>query len=182
MRTISQRIVTRTPTPRCRRSLCAWRLAPKEYEAHPILRPVGLVISHKCLIEHRCSGKICCPTCGPINVLERKRRRPSPFRCRDCSWYSSVKIDTLMHSFPLAYRRWMLVHFLFGSRPRAISSPHLRKTIGITQKSAWHVLHRIQDNFSGFRAGFSGVVDVAESYIRERFRNFHVAPRRVRRL
>ena len=134
------------------------------------------------LIEQRWpDGEICCPKCGSVDVIERKSRKPRPFRCRDCRRYFRVKTDSLMHSSPLSCRQWVIAMYLFHMSPKGISSVRLAQYLGIQQKSAWHMLHRLRENFVDKIPALAGIVEVDEAHIGGRFKVMHAKVKRERR-
>lgn len=134
------------------------------------------------LIEQRWGGEVCCPKCGSVSVQSRPTRKPQPFRCRDCGKDFSVKTDTLMHSSPLPCRTWIFALYIFRSNPKGIASTRLAEMLGVTQKTAWHMLHRIRENYADKKPVFSGTVEVDEAHIGGRFKAMHADKRRENRL
>ena len=96
----------------------------------------------------RWNGTITCPKCESTNVHERKNRKPTPYKCRSCKASFSVKTDTLMHSSPLSHRVWAIAIYLLVTNINAVSSMNLHRDLGITQKSAWHLAHRIRETWA----------------------------------
>lgn len=133
------------------------------------------------LIKQRWPDEICCCKCGSINVQHVRTRKPQPFRCRDCRRHFSVRTDTLMHNSPLPLRKWIVAIFLVGTSTKGLSSRQLAARIGISVKSAWHVLHRIRENFSDKWPMFEGTVEADESHIGGKFRSMHAKKRRKMR-
>ena len=71
-----------------------------------------------------------------------------------------------MHDSKLGAPTWLLALFLIVSNPKSRSSVQLAADLGITQKSAWHVGHRIREALAnGSLPGFDGPVQVDETYI-----------------
>ena len=66
-------------------------------------------------------------------------------RCRDCRKYFSVKVGTLMQSSNLGYQLWAIAAYLIHTSLKGVSSMKLRRDLGITQKSAWHLAHRLRE-------------------------------------
>ena len=102
------------------------------------------------------SGPVC-PHCGSTRVSVVKSRWPQAHRCRDCRRHFSFKTDTPMHDSKLGAQTWLLALFLIVANPKGRSSVQLAADLGITQKSAWHVSHRIRAALSeGALPGFDG--------------------------
>ena len=121
-----------------------------------------------------------CPHCASGRVSKVASRRPMPYRCKDCRRHFSVKSYSLMHDSKLGCQTWLLAIFLIVSNPKGRSSVQLAADLGITQKCAWHLGHRIRKALAdGSLPGFEGPVEADETYIGGKARNMH-ARRRAR--
>lgn len=89
-------------------------------------------------------GQVCCPACGSVNVGEIKSRRS--FQCREkvCRKQFSTKVGTIFEDSPLGFDKWLPAVWCIVNAKNGISSCELARAIGVTQKSAWHMLHRIR--------------------------------------
>ena len=108
---------------------------------------------------------VCCPECGSLDVQERKTRKPQPFRCRSCRKDFSVKTGTLMQGSNLGFQKWAIAIYLSTTNIKGVSSMKLHRDLGITQKSAWHLAHRIRETWENNGGFFNGPTEVDESYI-----------------
>ena len=80
--------------------------------------------------------------------------------------FYSVKTDSIMHSSKLGYQKWAIAIYLCVTHPKGISSHQLSKDLGITQKTAWHLGHRIRKALETEDPGiFYGPVEVDETFI-----------------
>ena len=129
-------------------------------------------------IQQRWPTGVCCPECGSLDVQDRKTRKPQPYRCRDCRKDFSVKTGTLMHASNLGYRTWAFAIYMVVTNLKSVSSMKLHRDLKITQKTAWHLMHRIRENWDDRSGAFAGPVEVDETYVGGKRRNMHNAQRK----
>ncbi len=99
-------------------------------------------------VQTRWPDGVNCPCCGSLNVQERATRKPQPYRCRDCRKDFSVKLGTLMEGSKLGFQIWAMAIYLMMTGIKGTSSMKLHRDLGITQKTAWHLAHRIRETWS----------------------------------
>ena len=115
-----------------------------------------------------------CPHCGSGRVSKVASRRPMPYRCRGCRKHFSVMSHTVMHGSKLGAQTWLLAIFLILANSKGRSSVQLAADLGVTQKTAWHLAHRIRAALAeGQMPGFSGPVEADETYIGGKAHNMH---------
>ena len=122
-------------------------------------------------------GERCCTRCGSLDTIVAKHRS-MPYRCRDCRKYFSVKIGTALESSKVPLRKWAFAIYLELTSLKGVSSMKLHRDIGVTQKTAWFMLHRIREAFHRSGVAFTGPVEVDETYVGGRRRNMSNAKRR----
>ena len=119
-----------------------------------------------------------CPHCDSDRVSQVASRRPMPYRCRACRRHFSVKSHSLMHDSKLGEQTWLLAIFLIVANPKGRSSVQLAADLGVCQKTAWHLGHRIRAALAeGEMPGFDGPVEADETYIGGKARNMHASRR-----
>ena len=129
--------------------------------------------------ERRWGGTPACPHCGSLNVQSGCKHRTMPYRCREklCSKRFSVKVGTVMESSNLDYQTWAIAMYLMVTNLKGISSMKLHRELDITQKSAWHLAHRLRKSLETTEDPFFGPVGVDEVYLGELRKNMSNAKR-----
>ncbi len=111
-------------------------------------------------------GKPHCPKCGSDNV-SRLKFRPA-YRCREkgCMKSFSLKTNTIMKNSPLPITKWVPAIWFVINHKNGVSSCEVARALGICQKSAWHLCHRIRKAVSnGSFVKMKGIVEIDETFI-----------------
>ena len=98
-----------------------------------------------------------------------------PYRCREkqCRKRFSLKSKTVMQDSNLGYQTWAIAIYLVMTNIKGISSMRLHRELDITQKSAWHLAHRLRNALEDEGHAFFGPVEVDETYIGGKEGNKH---------
>ena len=124
-------------------------------------------------------GNITCPRCESKEHSFVSTRRI--WFCKGCKKQFTMKIGTIFEDSPLGMDKWMTAVWLITNCKNGVSSYEIARDLGITQKSAWFMLHRIRYAMqSGSFSKMSGEVEVDETFIGGKARNMHVAQRQRR--
>jgi transposase-like protein len=120
-----------------------------------------------------------CPACGSVEHSYVSTRRV--WKCKACKRQFSVKVGTVFEDSPLGLDKWLPAVWLAANSKNGISSHELGRALGVTQKSAWFMLHRIRLAMqSGSFDKLTGEVEADETYIGGKARNMHKADRERR--
>ena len=122
-------------------------------------------------IAHRWPDGIRCPYCGSDNINTESKHKTMPYRCRKsrakgCGKDFSTKTGTFMQASNIGYQDWLFAMYLLTTSLKSVSSMKLHRDLGITQKSAWHLAHRIRKSWSKRDPKmFFGPVEADETYV-----------------
>ena len=117
-----------------------------------------------------------CALCGSTERLKpAPNRRPLPYWCGACRSYFSVKTNTVMHRSKLGYQKWVIAIYLWAVNLKGTSSMKLHRDLGITQKSAWFLNHRLREAWADPAPVpiFDGPVEVDEVHLGGLEKNKH---------
>ena len=120
-----------------------------------------------------------CPKCGSFNVQSNIKHKTMTHRCRDCDGRPmfSLKTGNIMEGSKLGYQAWAIAIYLVTTNLKSVSSMKLHRDLEITQKSAWHLAHRIRKSFDGNDPIFTGPTEADEFYAGGKEGNKHGSKR-----
>ena len=119
-----------------------------------------------------------CGHCGSLRTCEASHAK-MPYWCTDCRSYFSVKTGTALASSKIPLRKWAIAIYLEQTSLKGVSSMKLHRDIGVSQPTAWFMLHRIREawNRPGRDTPLNGPVEIDETYMGGKRRNMPKAKR-----
>jgi len=123
-------------------------------------------------------GEQACPKCGEVaeHYFMKTRKR---WKCRSCRHQFSVKVGTIFEGSPIKLSKWLPAVWMLSNCKNGISSYELARALGITQKSAWFMLHRIREAMKDDSTDpMDGEIEADEVYIGGKAKNMHIAKRK----
>jgi transposase-like protein len=121
-------------------------------------------------------GVVTCPRCNCDKHSFIKTRRL--WFCKGCKKQFTLKVGTIFEDSPLGLDKWMCAFWMICNCRNGVSSCEIARTLGITQKSAWFMLHRIREAMkeSGSEP-LSGVIEMDETFVGGKITNMHKSKR-----
>jgi len=131
-------------------------------------------------LEHlRWQGNPVCPYCSSEKIHRLKKNNRLKCGNRQCLRNFSALVGTVFENTKLPLTKWFVAMYLLTNHSKGISSLQLSKFLGITQKSAWFVVHRIRELLAEKEPVLlNGIVEVDECYVGGKFANIHASKRK----
>lgn len=128
--------------------------------------------------QMRWNGNPVCPYCGkskPYRIKDRGR-----FRCssRTCKKNFSVTVGTIFENSKIKLSTWLAALYILTAHKKGISSHQLARDLGVTQKTAWFMNHRIRLIMDLPPEPFENIVEVDETYVGGKFANMTLGKRK----
>jgi len=118
------------------------------------------------------TGEPVCPHCGCLEHSFLTTRRI--WKCKSCRRQFSIKVGSIFEDSPIGFDKWLPAMWLLANSKNSISSYEVGRALGVTQKTAWFMLHRLREAMrSGTFEKMGGVVEVDETYIGGKGENMH---------
>ncbi len=120
---------------------------------------------------------VCCTRCGSLSVSRIVKRHQ--YDCNDCRYQFSPMAGTVFHDTHLPLTKWFLATYLMCESKKGMSANQLKRTLGISYKTAWYLCHRIREAMkSDTSEKLKGIVEADETFVggkydRRRIGSFH---------
>src|SRR5688572_1990881 len=119
-------------------------------------------------------GAVRCPHCGREDVKYLANYRRWECKGKHPRRQFSVKVGTIMEDSPIGLDKWAVAFWLEANAKNSISSYEVHRALGITQKSAWFMQHRIRLAMqTQSSTKLSGIIEADETYVGGRAKNMH---------
>src|SRR6266508_2779315 len=124
------------------------------------------------MVQMRWPDGVICPRCNCPSVSFVSTRRI--WKCKGCRKQFSAKVGTIFEDSPIGFEKWLPAVWMIVNDKNGISSYEIHREIGVTQKTAWFMMHRIRLAMRrGTFSKLSGQVESDETYIGGKARNMH---------
>lgn len=127
-------------------------------------------------------GVVLCPTCGSEKVAYVPTRRVWQCKTRHPKAQFSIKVGTIFEDSPIGLDKWLMAMWMLANCKNGVSSWEIHRALGVTQKSAWFMLHRIRLALgmkpeTKMGGGDGGPVEVDETFVGSSPKNWHLSKR-----
>jgi transposase-like protein len=130
------------------------------------------------LVARRWPNGVTCPRCGSKDVLFLEKYNRWHCRAKHAAPQFTLKTGTIMEDSPIGLDKWLMAMWQIVNSKNGISSCEVHRAIGITQKSAWFLDHRIRFALTvGTINKLSGQIEADETFIGGKARNMHGSKR-----
>jgi transposase-like protein len=134
------------------------------------------------LVARRWPNGVVCPRCGSQQVAFLSKYNRWQCAAKHAARQFTAKTGTVMEDSPIGLDKWLMAMWLVGNCKNGVSSYEIHRALGITQKSAWFLDHRIRLAMGLEPSGkMSGHVEADETFIGGKARNMH-ADKRARKI
>lgn len=121
---------------------------------------------------------VACPTCGRDDVVFLAKQRKWQCKSVHTKRQFSAKVGTIFEDSPLGLDKWLLAVWMITNCKNGVSSYEIHRHIGVTQKTAWFMIHRIRIAMTtGSFEKLSGTVEADETWVGGDAKNMHSAKR-----
>jgi hypothetical protein len=126
-------------------------------------------------------GVVLCPHCGSDKVVYMEKSKLYNCKVMHPKQKFSLKVGTIFEDSPIGLEKWLPAFWLLSNCKNGISSYELGRDLGITQKSAWFMLHRIRTvmvETGDVKLGHDAPVEIDETFVGGKVKNIHKSKRK----
>ena len=139
------------------------------------------------LVAQRWPNGVECPTCGSKEVHFIPSRRIWECKTKHPKKQFSIKVGSIFEDSPIGLDKWLTATWMLSACKNGVSSYEIHCAIGVTQKTAWFMMHRIRlamhdGPFTTKLGGGGKAVEMDETFIGGKARNMHKSKRRMKNL
>jgi transposase-like protein len=131
-------------------------------------------VTLRTMVELRWPNGVCCPTCGRTDVRYIATRRLWECKEKHAKRQFSAKVGTIFEDSPISLDKWFVALWMVANCKNGVSSYEVHRALGVTQKSAWFMLHRIRLAMQvGSLVKADGEVEADETFVGGLAKNMH---------
>ena len=107
---------------------------------------------------------VCCVRCGNVSVSNLEKRQQ--YECNGCRYRFSATAGTVFHDSHLPLWKWFLAAYLICEAKKGVSANQIKRTLGISYKTAWYLCHRIREAMrSDMSERLKGIIEADETFV-----------------
>lgn len=127
----------------------------------------------------RWKGGAFCPYCAGRKVYTFADKKTHKCAAKGCAKRFSIKVGTIFEDSKVPIRKWLMAIWLLTSHKKGVASTTLARDVGVTQKTAWFMLHRLRHAAvtKSFNAPLAGTVEADETFVGGKEKNKHASKR-----
>jgi len=133
------------------------------------------------MVSKRWKDGVICPNCGSREVKYMESRRVWQCKTRHLKSQFSVKVGSVYEDSAIGLDKWLTATWMVVNCKNGVSSYEVARSIGVTQKSAWFMLHRIRtamDEDADTKLGHNNMVEIDETFVGGKVKNIHKGKRK----